>query len=156
MKKHRILIAFATGALALTACGSDGGSGAASGPQADAADRTIEQAAEDGVELEEGCVNEVTAKLSDDDAEAIAAGRDSDVSAEGQALAIELVQCADADALADLFIEGMSQGGQEFDEDCVRDKLSEFDIAEVVAASDSGSPPAELVTAMMGCMDLGE
>lgn len=162
MTKHRFLLALAGGLLVLTACGSDddgngsgdgSGDATATGAQAEAAERTIEQAAEGGVELDRDCVHNVAAKLSDEDAEAIASGNDSDVSAEGGELALELIACADEDALADMFIEGMSQGGQNFDEDCVRDKLSEFDMTEIVASTQDGAPPAELMTAMMECFE---
>lgn len=156
MTKSRILIALAAGTLVLAACGSDGGSsdgGSADGPQGDAAAKTIEQAAGDGVELDEDCVNEVASKLSDEDAEAIASGNDSDVSEAGSALSIELIACADEDALADLFIEGMGASGDEFDEACVREKLADFDMTEVVEATQSGTPPADLVAAMMECIN---
>ena len=156
MTKHRFLLALAGGLLVLTACGSDdgGSDGAtATGAQAEAAERTIEQAADGGVTLDRDCVHAVASKLSDDDAEAIAAGNDTDVSAEGGELALELIASADEDAIADMFIEGMSQGGQNFDERCVRDKLSDFDMTEIVASTQDGAPPAELMTAMMECFE---
>jgi ABC-type glycerol-3-phosphate transport system substrate-binding protein len=154
MTKSRILIALAAGTLVLAACGSDGGGGgSADGPQGDAAAKTIEQAADDGVELDEDCVNEVASQLSDEDAEAIASGNDGDVSEAGSALSIDLIACADEDALADLFIEGMGASGDEFDEACVREKLADFDMTEVVEATQSGTPPADLVAAMMECIN---
>jgi hypothetical protein len=138
----------------------DGDEGASGGDvtdaQSDAARQAIDQAAADGVELDEECVNDVAAQLSDADAEAIASGNDADVSPEGQTLALELIACADEEAIADLFIEGMNQSGQDFDEECVREKLQDVDITELVAATQSGSePPAEIVSAMMECFDLG-
>ncbi len=130
--------------------------GAAGGLQAEAAQRTIEEAAKGGVALDPACVNQVAAKLSDDDAAAIAAGNDGQISAAGNALSMELIQCADDDALADLFIQGMGQSGQAFDEDCVREKLNGIDIAEALTASEGGSPPADLVATMMECFEFGD
>lgn len=181
MYKNRLVLVIASGLLALTACGSDDDSGntnsddvvtadeaaiedaddaategAAGGLQAEAAQRTIEEAAKGGVALDPACVNQVAAKLSDDDAAAIAAGNDGQISAAGNALSMELIQCADDDALADLFIQGMGQSGQAFDEDCVREKLNGIDIAEALTASEGGSPPADLVATMMECFEFGD
>lgn len=144
-------------AMSLAGCGSDSDGGAASGPQADAAAAALESAEESGVSLDEDCVNDLAAQLSDDDAEKIvdAGDGDADLSAEGEELTKQLVGCADEDALADLFIDTLSDSGQPVDEDCVREKLQDLDIAEVVTASGSGEPPEELVTALFDCFDLG-
>ncbi len=133
---------------------SDGGD--ATGAQAEAADRTIEAAAAGGITLDEECVNEVASRLSDEDAAAIAAGNNADVSPEGSELSLELLNCADEDQLADMFIDGLSQSGQEFDEECVREKLKDVDMVELVQATQTGGqPPTEVVAAMMECVDLG-
>ena len=54
-----------------------------------------------------------------------------------------------------MFVEGMSQSGQEFDEDCVREQLENFDVAELVTASQGGEPPADVVAAMTECISGG-
>lgn len=153
--KRTALIAIAIAGLTLVGCGSDGGSSDAGGAQGEAADMAIESAAEGGVTLEEECVNDIASKLSDEDAEAIAAGNDADVSAEGSALSLELIGCADKEAIVDLFIQGMSASGQAFDEECAREELANFDIAEVVEASQGAEPPADIISAMMKCVDTG-
>ena len=65
--------------LALAGCGSDGdsGDGDLGGPQAAAAAATIESASNSGLQLDEGCVNDLAAQLSDADAEAIASSTSS-------------------------------------------------------------------------------
>ncbi len=140
--------------LALAGCGSDGDSGGG-GPQAAAAAATIQSASEAGLTLDEGCVNDLAAQLSDADAEAIAADGDAEISAEGQALGAELLGCADADALVDVFIAGMNESGQPVDEDCARDKLEGVDIPDLVAATQGGDMPSDLVAALVECVDIG-
>lgn len=151
--KHTTMIAALITATALSACGSsdDGGSDA-TGPQAAAADAAIASAAEDGVDLDRECVEEVAAQLSDADAELIAADNTDDLSAEGDALGVELGLCADADQLIDLFITGMGDSVEQFDEDCLREQLTEVDLGGLIAASgaDEGPPP-ELTDALMPC-----
>lgn len=136
--------------LVLTGC--DGGSDL-SGPQAEAAAATLEQAESAGLTLDEECVNGVAAKLSDDDAEKVAADQDADLSPEGQVLGVELLGCADQDALVDLFIAGMAGSG--IDEDCARDKLQDVDLADLVASSEGGDPPADVVAAITECAGSG-
>ena len=53
--------------------------------------------------------------------------------------------------LLDRFIEGMGDAGEEFDEDCVREKLKDFDLSEVAQAGPDAEPPTEMVTAMIEC-----
>jgi len=145
-------------ALTLTGCGSDGnGNGGLDGPQAEAAAATIRSASEAGLELDEACVDDLAAQLSDDDAEAIASGDDdAEISAEGRALGAELLGCADADTLVDAFIAGMTESGQEIDEDCAREKLRDVDIPELVSATENGDMPSDLVAALTECVDLGD
>jgi len=152
--KRTAAITIAIAGLLLAGCGSDS-SGGASGPQGEAAQTAIDSAAEGGVQLDEDCVNEVASKLSDEDAEIIAGGGDEEVSAEGAALSLELLGCVDEDALTDMFIDGMSQSGQEFDEDCVREQLENFDVAELVTESQGGEPPADVIAAMTECLSGG-
>jgi hypothetical protein len=157
--KRTIVIAAAI-TVGLVACGGDSDSGGSdlSDAQAGAAAAAIEQAESGGIELDESCVNDIAAQLSDDDAaKVVAAGAegDAELSAEGEALGVELLSCADEEALADLFITGLSESGQSFDEDCVREQLEGFDVTELAAASQGGEPPAELISSLVECLDLG-
>jgi len=164
MKKSLISVV-AAGVLVLAACGSDSGgasgtdSGGASGVQAEAGDLAIKALAEQGIELDEGCVDDATSKLSEEDAEKIvASGADgnADLSAEGEAIGAELMGCADNDALVDAFIEQMKGSGQTFDEQCVRDGLEGTNFADLAASSGSGAEPSEdLVKAVFDCFELG-
>ncbi|MGB0113847.1 MAG: hypothetical protein WBP59_11550, partial [Ilumatobacteraceae bacterium] len=86
--KKTAAITLAIASLLVAGCGSDS-DGGLDGPQGDAAKATIEAAADAGVELDEDCVNEVAAKLSDADATIIATNADEDVSDEGIELAME-------------------------------------------------------------------
>ena len=141
-------------ALALAGCGgSDGG---ASDAQAQVAQQTIDAASEAGFDLDEGCVNNIVTELSDDDAQAIVdAGPlgDPDVSAEGSALAGQLVNCISQEALLDEFIVGLEAEGQAFDEACVRENLKDFDLAELAAQGANATPSSEMVAALFECFD---
>jgi hypothetical protein len=155
-----LMLGIAVAGLALAGCGSDGGGDGASGdlggPQAAAAAATIESASSSGLQLDEACVNDLAAQLSDEDAEAIVSGGDdAEISAEGQALGGELLGCADADALVDAIIAGINESGQEIDEDCARAELADEDVAEVVAAIQGGDMPPDLVAALVECIDVG-
>jgi hypothetical protein len=150
--KKTLAIGVAVVGLVLTGCGSDGGSDL-SGPQAEAAAATLEQAESAGLTLDEECVNGVASQLSDEDAEKVASNDDTDLSPEGDALGVELLGCADQEALVDLFIAGMAGSG--IDEDCARDKLADVDIADLVASSEGGDPPADVVAAITECAESG-
>jgi hypothetical protein len=154
----RTVVIGAAIALGLTACGSDSDSSGLSDDQSAAAQRAIDQAQAGGIELDEACVNEVAAKLSDDDAaKIVASGPDTtaDLSPAGEALSLDLLECADQSGLIDLFVDGMNQSGQSFDEACLRDQLAGVNVAELVAASQGGDPPADLVDALSTCLDAG-
>jgi hypothetical protein len=157
MKRTIVIAAVVT--LGLAACSSDGGGGSdLSDDQAAAASSAIEEAEAGGIELDEECVNEVAAGLSDEDAAKAAAaepGEEADLSPEGEALGLELLNCADEEALVDLFIAGMNESGEAFDEDCAREQLEGLDVADLAAASEGGDPPEELITALMECVDTG-
>jgi len=160
--KRTAAITIAIAGLLLASCGSDSDSeGGASetqveaadvgGAQGEAAQAVIDDAAEQGLTLDEECVNDVAAQLSDEDAELIAKGADEEVSAEGDALSVAFFGCFDDDALVDLLLEALAGSGQVFDEDCVREKLEEFDVADIVAASQGAEPPADVVAALVAC-----
>jgi hypothetical protein len=154
---RRTLAITAVALLAVTACGSDGDSDGDSGSVQDqAADQAIAEAAESDVTLDADCVREAASKLSDDDAQAILdAGPDGDaeLSPEGEAVSSELISCVPTDDLADLFIDGLDDSGQEFDEDCVREQLDALDPSVLADVGDE--TPEELVTALLQCADLG-
>ena len=147
-----IISVLAAGTLVLAACNSD--DGGASGVQGEAAQQAIDQAADEGIELDEGCVNDLANDLSDEDAQAIVdAGPDgdADLSETGEATTAELLDCIDPDALVDLFIQGMLESGEDIDEDCVREALEDIDLTGVINGED---PSTELITAVVECTNL--
>ena len=149
MRRTFTIAALAAG-LVLTACGSDDGA-SISGPQADAAQAAIDSAAEEGLTLDEDCVNDVAGQLSDEDAElAAAADGDPELSPAGEALTIQLVSCADPDELIESIIGSMNEGGALFDEDCAREALQDLDLTALVSAS-GDEPPADFVNALTPC-----
>lgn len=174
----RFIAMLAVGALASTACGGDdaaddrnddppdattaetsGDTGASgggvAGDRGEAARLAIEAAAADGLELDEACVDELAAQLTDDDARAMVdAGIDGDpaLSAEGEALTAQLLTCVDQEALVDLFVDGLEQSGEAFDEACVRENLAEADLGR---ALDEDEAPRDLLSAVVDCVDLG-
>lgn len=96
----------AVGALALSAtmtmaCSSDD-SGGGSDPQSQVAEQTITQLTDGGATVDEACIRDLAAQLSDDDANAILAtdvGDDADVSAEGEELGQKIFDCVSIDGL---------------------------------------------------------
>jgi hypothetical protein len=142
--------------LALSACGSDSDGASESGSelseaQAAAAATAIESAAADGITLDQECVEGVASQLSEADAQLAADDVDAELSAAGEALGLELLSCADADELVELFIAGMSEGGEQFDEECAREQLQDVDIKEIIATAGGEDMPAELVAALTPC-----
>ena len=147
--RRTFTIAAVAALVTLTACGSDD-STSISGPQAEAAQAAIDSAAEEGLALDEDCVNDVAAQLSDEDAELAAADGDAELSPEGEALTVQLVACADPDELIDSIIGSMNEGGAMFDEDCAREALQDLDLTALVSAS-GDEPPADFVNALTPC-----
>ena len=140
-------------ALAVAGCGSDDGP-ALSSDQAAAARSVIASAAEDGITLDEDCVNEVAAELSDADAALAAEDDTAELSAEGEALGVQLLDCADEDALVDLFLAQI--GAEGVDEDCARDALADFDVAEILRnAGEDTEPPEGFIEALEPCFPTG-
>lgn len=146
--RRAVTIAAIAAGLVLTACGSDDG-GSISGPQGDAAQAAIDSAAAEGLTLDEECVNDLAAQLSDEDAEKAAADGDAELSPEGEALTVQLISCADADEVIDSIIEAMVDGGAMIDEDCARDALEGLDLGSLDPTGDE--PPAEFVEALTPC-----
>ncbi|HSL74698.1 MAG TPA: hypothetical protein VK853_09525 [Ilumatobacteraceae bacterium] len=152
----RFFIGLAAIGLALSACGGDGDGGAElSEAQAAAAQSAIDAAADDGVTLDESCVNEVAAQLSEEDAELAAQDGDAMLSDAGESLGIELLACADEDEIIELFLAGLGET-EGLDEDCAREVLEDFDIVGVIGSTQAGEePPVELIQALVPCFDLG-
>jgi len=141
------------GAVALASCGSEDTS-ELSDVQADAVDAAIESAADDGIELERSCVEEVAAQLSDEDAALAATDGDATLSAEGEALSLDLINCADDEQLVDFFVTNLEQSGTPFDEDCAREELQDLDLKALIATTgDGGDPPPEFVEALTRCFE---
>lgn len=138
----------------VAACSGGSNSSDSSGAQAQAAQKTIDAAKEEGFDLDEGCVNDIASQLSDDDAQAIVdagPGDDPDVSADGSALAGQLGGCLGQGVLVDEFINGMLADGQVFDETCVRENLQDFDLASIAAQGENAEPTRELFAALVDC-----
>jgi len=139
--RTRIISSLAAATLFVSACG-----GGAGGSQGEVADLFLASGQEEGLDLDKGCVEDVTAKLSDDDAKKLVdAGVEGDpeLSAAGEALAFELAGCINADALVDQMIEELG-GDQNVDADCLEDALDGFDPTS-----------AELPDGIFECITLG-
>ena len=137
-------------ALTLAACGGGDDGVELTDDQAAAAQSVIDSAAEDGVTLEEDCVNEVAAKLSDEDAALAAEDDEAELSAEGEALGIELLNCVDDEQLVDLFLAEI--GAEGVDEECAREALADFDLVEILRTADEGTdPPDGFIEALEPC-----
>ncbi|CAB4539285.1 MAG: hypothetical protein ACK5CE_14560 [Actinomycetes bacterium] len=157
--KKTLTAAIASLALLTAACGGDDGGG----DQSKVADEMLEMADAEGIALEEDCVREVAAKLSDDDAAALlkSLGTDEepDISADADALAEEMFGCIETDALVDQMMEQIgNQPGM--DQDCVRevlDGLSTDDLSEIANSSGdmSSDVMGDLMNDIIPCMSAG-
>jgi hypothetical protein len=139
--RTRLIASIAVATLALAGCGGDDGS---SGQQGEVADLMLATAEEEGIVLEEDCVREVAGRLSDEDAAKIVeAGVDGDpdVSDDAEAVAEEMADCVDTDALVDQIVAEMD--GEGIDAECLKRVLDE----EGITALESG--------AIVECIDLG-
>jgi hypothetical protein len=152
MKRTMMLAVVVLGAT-LGGCGSDdaSGDGDLTDAQRAAAALAVSDAAERGITLDQECVDDVAAQLSDEDAQKIAAEDGTPLSAGAEELGAELLRCAPQDALVDLFIQGLAEGGDEVDEACARRQLEDVDIAELVAQTQSGNPPVAVLEALIEC-----
>lgn len=127
MKK--LLISAIAVSLLLAACGGGGGA------QDEVADLFIELAGEENLELDDDCVRDTAARLSDDDAQAIVdAGTDGDpvVSDEAEAIGDEIFStCVNADSYVDLIVTSLAEDDDTIDADCMRAELSGLSVDEV-------------------------
>jgi hypothetical protein len=154
--RKALAIGITAAALLMAGCGSDSSSDDTADPRTDAAKAVVDAAEAQGFILDEACVNDLTAQLSDDDATKLAAGGgDADLSPEGEALGSKVIQCAAKDSLVELFISGLKGSGQNVDEDCAREKLQDVDIAQVVASTQSADASKDLIAALAPCFDFG-
>lgn len=145
--RTRLISSLAIAALALSACGGSGSSGS----QGEVADLMLAEAEKEDIELDDDCVRDVAGQLSDDDAEKLLeAGVDGDaeLSADGEALADDIVRCLDTDALVDAMIDPLvdEMGEENVDVDCLKDKLKDVDLANPEDAS--------IASAMFECVDI--
>ena len=153
----KFISALAVGALVLAGCGDDddGGGGAdLSDAQQGVVDQALLLVEEAGQEIDESCVEDLAGQLTEEDAQAIVdAGSDGnpELSSEGEALQLELFTCMDQEAIVGLFIQSIEEAGQEVDDDCVQDALADTDLIPLL---DSEEPPAELIEAVLGCVEL--
>jgi hypothetical protein len=121
--------------------------GACANDQSDVADAMIEQAADEGMELEEQCVRGLAEGLSDEDVKSLEEGSDQATSAEGQAILTRMmVECGSAEDIAEVVLAALPDDGS-IDKICIAEALKEADL--------SGGVDSAVTTAMTGCMDLG-
>jgi hypothetical protein len=146
MRKITALLASAV--LLVAACGGDDDDSAGA-VQDDAADEFIQQMKDEDVNPDEECVRTAFADMSDDDAQRIVdAGSDEtpELSPEAMGIVTEATtSCASSEDVLNMFIESLPEG---VDGDCVRDKLADFDLGDVLS---SGSLPPEVQQAMTEC-----
>ena len=141
--RTRIISSLAAATLLLSACG-----GGASGSQGKAADLLIKSAADENIDIDKGCAQDLAKKLSDADAEKIVAAGDGDtqLSPAGEALTTEMLGCVDIDSLIDSLIEQIGEQPG-VDKDCLRDVLKDLD-PEALAGGD-------IPDGIVECIDLG-
>lgn len=128
--RTRLVTIVSASMLVLAACG--GGSG---GPQGEVADLFVEVAEDEGLELDRDCVDEATAKLSDDDAQKIVdAGPEGnpDISEEGDAIGDEVFSCISMDSFIDSMVAEME--GEDVDTDCLREALESLSTPDEIQA----------------------
>jgi hypothetical protein len=137
------------------ACGGDDSGGGLSADQSAAVDRVLEQAQEQGLEVDRSCTEEVAAQLSPEDAKKIAeAAPDDDpqLSDAGEALAAELFSCLDRGALADMMVSQLEESGMSVDRSCIEDLLQGASAEQFMGAD---GPSEELLGQFFECVDMG-
>lgn len=132
--RSTLLACLTVSALAVAGCGGsdDDGIGA---QQQRVVDLLLTGAGEAGIELDEECVSENVAELSDDDAKAIAdAGLEgeADISDEGDAIGETVFSdCVDAESYASLQVESIGEIDDTVDVDCLSDALDGLTVEEI-------------------------
>ena len=122
----RILGVTAVAALALAACGSDGGGG--SSTQDEVAVLFVDAMEEDDIAVDLDCAKEAASGMSDEDAQELVDAGVSASSVEGPAateFAAKATSCIDISSLVDLFGEDLLDG------DCLEEVLKNVDPADI-------------------------
>lgn len=130
-------------------CGGDSESGLSDDQQA-AVDMMVSTAGEEGIEFDEDCLSDVVRDLSDDGLDRLLGADGDDLGPADLASTIGMVSCMTEDSLVTLFVDSMADNGVATDEDCVRDTVQQFDVAEVFS-SDSTDATEEMNAALMAC-----
>lgn len=151
---RKFLVLAAAAALFLGACSSDDGGADLTADQQEVVDALLASAEEEGFGIDESCVEDVAAGLSDEDAAALAATVESDEEPTSEQMTAvgELFNCIDRDDFVDSIVEDLETSGATVDADCLRDALADVDMAEFIAAVDSDEPPSEFVDAITSCV----
>jgi hypothetical protein len=121
----------------------------------------VSQASASGLVVDSACVADIVRKLSDADQQLLIDSigddmADPTLSAEGEALGMEIIGCADKDALVDMMMEeiGETPGA---DPECIRAALGKLDANALIELGESAGDPssasgAALMTDMMACL----
>ncbi len=127
------------------------------GEPATAADTFLRAAAEDGLEVDGGCVEALAARLSPADARAVVAagpdGTPADLSPQGAAVVARLLTCADRAGLADLMVDDLGALGSDVDAECVRDVIAGLDLDATFSSDDPAAGNDALFEAVVPCAD---
>jgi len=113
----------------------------------------LTESAEQGIVLDEACASEVVSRLPDEDVQALANAEDPDtvaVSAEGDSIGSELVNCIDPDTFVDALVADLEEKDIKVDRDCVRDALEGVDPS---AFFDAEAPSADVERKLQACVD---
>ena len=151
-------LAAAVGALALLGAACGGGSGDA----AKIADKIMTSAKDEGMDLDKSCVTKLAEKFNDADTAMLVDNLDNEdfdldqLSDEGAALGMQLIGCADKDALVDMMMEeiGEMPGA---DPECIRAALDKLDTDALIELGESEGDPSSssgeaLMTDVMACL----
>jgi hypothetical protein len=127
----------ATLVLVLGGCGADD---RPSSRSATAADVFLQGAADDGIEVDPACVEELAGELSEEDARAVVEagprGRPDDLSPAGAAVVGRLLACADRESLAQALVADLEALGSSVDDSCVREVLTGLDLSTILDRAD--------------------
>ena len=133
-------------ALAVAGCGGSDDDDGIGEQQQRVVDLLLSGAGEVGIELDDECVSENVAELSDDDAKAIAdAGLEgeADISDEGDAIGDTLFSdCVDAESYANAQVESIGEIDETVDVECLREALDGLTVDEI---------DEQLIDAATGC-----
>jgi len=133
---------------------SPGGPGELSPAKADVLGQLLESSEAEGVVVDEACLREVVARLSDDDARLLAelGIDDAEVSDQGDELAVELFGCIPGEWWLDEMARELESQGLTVDRACLEAELDDFDFRELGRAfREDGTPPEQLTTAGIRC-----